>query len=312
MQVWQRLGRVFTPDRQRDWLISHAANPLPRVLDSGVVRIYFNYRDDSNRSGIAWLDWQPPEPGHTHPGTVLAIAPQPVLQPGAPGLYDDSGTSLGCIVLVDDLLWLYYVGWNLGVTVPWRNSIGFACGPQEGVFDKPYAAPLLDRHPLDPYSLSYPWVLREAPDCWHMWYGSNQGWGKALESMQHVIKYARSRDGLHWQREGHVCIPLLPGEMAVARPCVHRIGGQWHMWYGIRHEHYRVGYACSDDGLHWQRQDGEISWLGPSEDWESDEQAYPCVFRHGSDWYMLYDGNRYGATGFGVARLSSPFPPPAG
>lgn len=303
-QVWQRLGRVFEPQGQRDWLISHASNPLPFSLANGLVRVFFNFRDANSRSGIAWLDWQPPASGSDGVGEVVAIAEQPVFLPGEAGLYDDSGASVGCIVPVDDALWLYYLGWNLGVTVPWRNSIGFAQGKLGEPFQRTQAVPLLDRHAVDPYSLSYPWVLREADQQWHMWYGSNLSWGKDMASMQHVIKYAHSADGKNWQRDGRICIDLLPGETGVARPCVHRDGALWRMWYGIRYQHYRIGYAESRDGLHWERRDNWLSWNRAPADWESDEQAYPCVFRHGADWLMLYDGNRYGATGFGVARLA--------
>ena len=32
--------------------------------------------------------------------------------------------------------------------------------------------------------------------------------------------------------------------------------------------------------------------------------AYPYVFEHGGDRYMLYNGNGYGKTGIGLAVLS--------
>jgi len=300
-QVWQRLGRLFEPQRQRDWLVTHAANPLPLVLADGRVRIYFNYRDAASRSAIAWLDWLPPT--GDGPGDVLTLAETPILLPGEAGAYDDSGASLGCIVPVDDRLWLYYIGWNLAVTVPWRNCIGFAQGRLDGVFDKPSLAPMLDRHAVDPYSLSYPWVLRESEQIWHMWYGSNLAWGKEQASMQHVLKYASSTDGQNWQRDGRICLNLKPGEIGLSRPCVYRDGDAWRMWYAIRGAQYRVGYAESADGLVWRRLDDRVQFAGTAGDWESDEQAYPCVFQLSGQWYMLYNGNRYGATGFGVARL---------
>ena len=34
--------------------------------------------------------------------------------------------TMACLVPVFGKLYLYYLGWNLGVTVPWRNSIGLA------------------------------------------------------------------------------------------------------------------------------------------------------------------------------------------
>ena len=104
-------------------------------------------------------------------------------------------------------------------------------------------------------------------------------------------------------RETALRLDLSPGEIGLSRPCVHRVGSRYAMWYAVRGEHYRIGYAESPDGLHWERMDQHLVWQGAAGAWESDEQAYPCVLRHGSDWYMLYNGNRYGATGFGWARL---------
>ena len=37
--------------------------------------------------------------------------------------------------------------------------------------------------------------------------------------------------------------------------------------------------------------------------WDSEMICYPYVFDHGSNRYMLYNGNGYGKTGFGLAVL---------
>lgn len=296
-QIWQRLGHLYVPPKNHDWMRSHAANPCAIPLDAdGNWRIFFNYRDAAGRSALAALNWELPS-GHV--GDVCA---QPLLLPGQAGDFDDSGASLGNVLPVDDELWLYYTGWNLGITVPWRNSIGLARGPKDGPYTRHGRVPLLDRSEEDPYSLSYPWVLR-CQGGWHMWYGSNLSWGKEQSSMRHVIKHANSPDGLHWERSTHICLNLQPGEIGLSRPCVHIVDGRYRMWYAIRGERYRIGYAESADGLNWERLDHTLVWLDAPGDWESEEQAYPCVLRQGNDWYMLYNGNRYGATGFGWARL---------
>ena len=278
---------------------SHAANPcvLAPEGDGGAHRIYFNYRDESGRSALAAVDWSLPS------GQLGRVNPAPVLRPGAPGDFDDSGASLGNVLRVDSELWFFYMGWNLGVTVPWRNSIGLARSAQgAGPAQRHGRVPLLDRSEEDPYSLSYPWVVRTAQG-WRMWYGSNLSWGARQESMRHVIKHAHSEDGLRWVRSPDICLDLKKGEIGLSRPCVHIVDGRFRMWYAIRAERYAIGYAESDDGLHWKRMDDALQWQGAAGDWESDEQAYPCVLHHGGDWYMLYNGNRYGATGFGWARL---------
>jgi hypothetical protein len=38
--------------------------------------------------------------------------------------------------------------------------------------------------------------------------------------------------------------------------------------------------------------------------WDSEMIAYPFVFDHKDQRYMLYNGNEYGRTGFGLAMLN--------
>jgi hypothetical protein len=39
--------------------------------------------------------------------------------------------------------------------------------------------------------------------------------------------------------------------------------------------------------------------------WDSESVAYPFVFDHAGRRYMLYNGNGYGLTGFGIAELEA-------
>src|SRR5262245_44981237 len=116
--MWRRLGHVFSPEGQFEWMQSHAANPFAERLYGDLYRIYFSCRDAQNRSSIGFVDFS------LRTLTVQARSNQPVLQPGPLGTFDDSGVSLGCIVHDGSCRYLYYVGWNLAVTEPWRNSIG--------------------------------------------------------------------------------------------------------------------------------------------------------------------------------------------
>lgn len=298
MMRWRKLGRVFAPDRQHEWMQSHAANCAALRIDTHRYRVFFSSRDAQKRASIGWveLDLRKPQ-------SVLAISGEPVLTPGATGTFDDSGVSLSCIVPADSASYLYYTGWNLGVTVPWRNSIGLAVSTDGLHFDRFSPAPVLDRNRLDPYSLSYPYVLHDR-DGWRMWYGSNLRWGAEQRDMDHVIKYAEGADAATWHPTGDICIGIDdPSEYAFSRPCVIRNGSLWQMWYSYRGAAYRIGYAESRDGILWLRNDA-IAGIAPSEEgWDSESVEYPWVFDHDGNRYMLYNGNRYGLTGFGLAVL---------
>jgi hypothetical protein len=120
--------------------------------------------------------------------------------------------------------------------------------------------------------------------------------------MNHVIKYAESDDGLHWRRDGRIAIDLEGnGEYAIARPCVVRNAGGYHMWYSYRGNAYRIGYARSDDGFTWRRCDSEAGIGVSPSGWDSEAIQYAYVFSHRGRLYMLYNGNQYGRTGFGLA-----------
>jgi hypothetical protein len=120
---------------------------------------------------------------------------------------------------------------------------------------------------------------------------------------QFALKYAESADGLHWQRHGEVALPCrIPGEDAVARPHVIREGGGYRMWYSRKKgPNYRLGYAESDDGRAWRRLDDQAGLQVTPGGWDSDMVAYAFVFDHDGQRYMLYNGNGYGRTGFGLA-----------
>lgn len=82
--------------------------------------------------------------------------------------------------------------------------------------------------------------------------------------------------------------------------------GDFEMWFSFRSgagEKYRIGYARSDDGKNWLLDlNGagiDVSLSG----WDSEMIEYPFVLDHKGARYMLYNGNQYGKTGFGLAVL---------
>lgn len=295
---WRKLGLVYRPDRVAPWMTSHAANPLAVRIDGDLHRIYFSTRDAGNRSSIGWV-----EIDLRRPTRVERVCDAPALSPGELGTFDDSGCSIGSLLVEDGTWKLWYMGWNLGVTVPWRNAIGLACSEDGLRFRRHSAAPIMDRSAEDPFTLSYPWVLRD-PDGYRMWYGSNLSWTREHGDLDHMLKSARSTDGVHWQRDGRVVVPSEPGgERAFSRPCVVRDPDAWRMWFSCRGARYRIGYAESRDGEHWVRQDPQVGIDVSPGGWDGEEIEYPTVFDHGGHRYLLYCGDGYGRTGFGIAVL---------
>ena len=294
---WRKLGQVFRPSGQLAWARSHAANPTPEHLEGDIFRIYFSARDAKNRSSIGSVIVELKETMR-----VLEVPGEPVLPPGELAMFDDCGASIGCIVQIGQTRYLYYMGWSLAVTVPWKNAIGLAVSDSlSGPFRRWSRFPIVPLDETDPYTISYPWVMKEEGK-YRMWYGSNLRWGAEKKDMLHVIKYAESTDAIHWAKTDKVVIDSTSAfENAICKPCVVKDPDCYRMWFCSRGDKYRIQDAISKDGTNWQRL-GQDKGIDVSFDgWDSDMIEYPAVFDHNERRYLLYCGNDFGATGFGLA-----------
>lgn len=299
---WLKQGCIFPPPQNLAWMQSHAALPVVEPRGNGLQRVYFSGRDGQGRARIGFFDID-----ITRPHDIIAISEHPVIALGQPGSFDDNGMTVSWLVKHTGQHSLYYSGWNLGITVPFYFFAGVLVSNDNGTtFQRASRAPVLPRHPVDPYLTASPCILIE-DDVWRMWYVSCTGWDMGNEQPRHYyhIKYAESADGIHWQREGRVCIDFTSDdEYAISRPCVVRDPDMYRMWYSYRGASYRIGYAESPDGLVWQRKDEEAGIDVSPGGWDSEMICYPYVFDHAGQRYMLYNGNGYGKTGIGLAILS--------
>lgn len=234
--------------------------------------------------------------------TLAPLDPEPVVDLGPLGAFDDSGVTTSCLVTNGTTRLLYYTGWSRGVTVPFYLAAGVVASEAGAPFERLSLAPLLDRSPVDPFLTASPFVLADGGR-WRMWYVSGTEWRPHGSSPRHYynIRYAESKDGLTWRREGVVCLDYAsPEEYAFARPWVVRDAQGYRMWFAVRGDRYHIGFAESSDGATWTRRD-EMGLTASEDDWESEMVAYPCVFEWNRRRYMLYNGNDYGRTGVGLA-----------
>lgn len=294
---WRRLGAVFAPSGEHWWSRSHASLPIPVHVTGDTFRFFYSTREADKRSHVGWVDIAVSDTPH-----VLGVAERPVISPGEDGTFDDSGISIGCVTRDQDTYHLYYMGWNLGVRSPWRNSIGVARSASlDGPFER-LPGPILDRSPEDPYTLTYPCVLKTGPRQWRMWYGSNLAPNLSEEMLRHAIKAGYSADGLRWERDGSIAVGLTaPQEHVIVKPSVVQIDGLYLMTFATRGTRYKLGAAWSRDAVHWGRIDEIMKLDRTKPDWDFDMVCYPALFMHRDRLWLAYNGNAYGATGFGLA-----------
>jgi hypothetical protein len=297
---WKKLGRIFDPAVLEPYRLSAALMPMVKILneETELVRVYYAPRDLKGRSEIRFFEFK-----LSDPFKILKLSNDAVYKHGKLGTFDDSGITPGNILKAEGKTLLYYTGWNLTVTVPMNNSIGVAEMGEDGNFFRYGDGPIMTRVLEEPYSCASPFVMFEDGK-YRMWYASKDKWEIVDQEPKHYynIKYAESKDGINWNREGHAAIDYEgENDYAFGRPFVLKEDGIYKMWYAFRGDYYIIGYAESDDGINWVRKDDKAGIDVSPEGWDSEMIEYPCIFDCKGERYMLYNGNGYGKTGIGLA-----------
>jgi hypothetical protein len=307
--AWKKLGCIFEPNTNLPWVKSHAMLPTALLLGD-VIRVFYCARGHDGKSRTSYFDVNAADPTK-----LVYTHDKPALEPETLGTFDDSGALPGSVLKVGKTIFLYYVGYNLRVTVPYSNAIGVAVSEDDGKnFLRPFLGPIVDRNAAEPYFAISPCVMHEN-GLWRMWYGSGTGWidvnGKP-ESLYH-IKYAESKDGMTWQRDNLSCILPRDEKEANVRPTVVKDGKLYRMWYSFRGsldfrdgaDSYRIGYAESTDGKKWNRLDDKSGIEKSGTGWDSTMLAYPNALNVNGTLYLFYNGNDFGQTGIGLAQWES-------
>lgn len=302
-RCWRKLGRLYVPkgDGRHSKLLTHAANPLPVHLDGDVYRVFFSGRDIINRSSVGAVDID------LQKLSVIKEYQFPFFVHGPVGTFFADGVSIGNCYEVDGTRFLLFMGWQNPVNKHWRGDIGRLIVTSEFTLELESSDPFMGSDKIDPISLSYPWVQPRASTGYDMWYGSTRSWDAGNGEMLHVINHAFSHDGHDWHRTGS-CVPFELGvAQAFSRPTVvgNPISG-YEMWFSYRcgtGKKYRIGYAESENGITWRLANDKAGITVSDSGWDSEMIEYPFVFDHKGMRYMLYNGNDYGKTGFGLAVL---------
>jgi len=298
---WKKLGQLYCPALVHPKLVSHAANPLAIFLERDVYRVYFSGRDLQNRSSVGFVDVDIVK------RDIVYIHDKPVLEFGTENSFYSHGVSIGSCYEADSRRYILFMGWQCPPGGHWRGELGRLELQPDFSLRIDGNEPLMSVDTVDPISLSYPWVIREGKENYRMWYGSTVTWDAGNGEMLHVIKHADSSDGRRWQRNGLAVPYTLGTAQAFSRPAV--LGNPndgYHMWFSYRSgsgEKYRIGYACSRSGVSWNLRLDDVGIDVSPSGWDAEMIEYPFVFDHKGQRYMLYNGNGYGRTGFGLAVL---------
>jgi len=307
--MWNKKGLLLPiKDFKNEHIISHASIPFSFHINDNLYHIFFSSRNKNGKSLPYYIA------SEVNNGNIkIQGAPVgPILDLGELGTFDDSGIMPTCLLRKDGKIYLYYIGWNPQVTVSYRLAIGLAISTDNGkTFSRYSKGPVCDRSLEEPFFNTAPFVMVEK-DLWRMWYISCTHWqmiNNYPEPSYHV-KYAESADGIHWKKDGVICLDYDDRAEALGRPCVVKQGGQYHMFFSYRKvrdyrsmagEGYQIGLALSENGVNWQKKYDETGIALSPTGWDDKMMEYCHVFEHQGKFYMLYNGNDFGKEGFGYA-----------
>ncbi len=308
---FRKIAHVYKPTGEFPWSRSHAQVPFPLRLDDGNIRIFFATRDEQSRSSVGFVDVD-----GNDPSKVIYVSSAASYAHGTPGTFDDSGTMPSWFTREDDKLVLYYTGWNKSDSASYRLSIGKAESSDDGkTFTRCFEGPVLDRGPYDPIWVGQPCVLKE-DGTFKMWYLSCE---KIVPINNHPepcynVKYATSKDGINWIRENKICIPFDSNTDAIGRPFVWKHKGLYYMLHSnrkadgyrtVKEAGYRIEASVSEDGVNWKLA-GENLFVKSDSGWDDVMNEYASVLPTADEnkFWVFYNGNGFGQTGFGLAELT--------
>jgi predicted GH43/DUF377 family glycosyl hydrolase len=223
-----------------------------------------------------------PKKSDGNPQATPAVA-QWVKHPDNPLLGGELGTIFDISVLLEDDVYRMWVSWRP------QKCIAFVVSSDGIHWSTPAIS--LPGNPTSTWEVEVnrPCVVHHG-DLYHMWY-TGQSKGRS------AIGYATSPDGVTWTRASPkpVLVPQNKWEKG-ALMCPHVLWDEhmevFRMWYssGEQYEPNAIGYATSEDGLHWTRLNDPLFTPAKNLPWERDRVAACQVIHHGGWHYMFYIG----------------------
>jgi hypothetical protein len=246
---------------------------------------------------------------------VVAEYLDSLLDCGPPGTFDHGGASPSAALWVDGQVRLYYIGVSRREDVRGQTAIGLAVSDDGLTFRKAFSGPVHGIGPFDPCFTTAP-TVRRMREGYRMWYVSGTEWRPVHGKMEpfYEIRSTHSSDGFIWDARSQTTIALRAPAAGYGRPWVAEGNDGLRLWFSRRGEvyrgvgdgAYRLASILADEHGGFSGAAEPVAYENPPEtsDFDSWMQAYACVVPHRDDLIMFYNGDDFGRTGFGWARLA--------
>ena len=318
---WKKMGRIFNPlSMERPlWGVEFALAPSTLILEDR-VRVFFSCRSqrDQNQEQVSYSSYIDLNPDNLL--NIIGISDKPIAELGELGSFDEFGIVMTSVISWQDVVYAYYIGWSRMRSVPYATSIGMLRSFNQGVdFER-----IGKGGPIITSSLNSPMrehacpIVRRFNDQFYMWHMAGIKWIKddmtGKIEPQYQITYSISGDAINWTPMDRFVIEPLTEDECQTTPNVFYKDGVYHMFFSYRRaldfrdnidRSYRIGYAYSEDLVHWTREDSCAGIDVSADGWDSEMICYPHIFELNGQWIMLYNGNNFGKEGFGYAILES-------
>lgn len=280
--------------------------PTPIVLDDR-IRILYAGRIN-NITHIYSIDLSPPPVLE-----IISFTDIPIMYPSQEmGTFDDEGVMPSFILKDNGKHYFFYSGWNSRNTIPYHNATGIAeYDPENNSIARLYDGPIMDRTYEHPYLAVTPCVWKDE-EIYKALYISGLSWKKHKDRYEplYVIKFAKSHNLIDWDRPVEQFIESKYELECFSNPSVKVNENGLDILFCSRNcfdyrddpvRGYKLGYASL---LNDQVSRKDVEWLGDSLPGADDiMQCYPSFFQWEGKDYIVYNGNGFGSTGFGIAEV---------
>jgi predicted GH43/DUF377 family glycosyl hydrolase len=300
--LWKKLGLIYRSDGKLSWAAHSALQPTPILLNDDVIRVFVGFRDSSGVGRIGYVDLS-----SNDPAKVIGISKEPVVNIGQPGAFDENGVVPCAAIKVNNSIYLYYAGYQLGHRVRFLVFSGLAVSDDGGYsFIKMKHTPVLERsEEALLFRVIHSIVFENGK--WRVWYGAGSEFRNVKNKAAPIynIRYLESSTCTDFPSKGIVVLDCKKNESRVGRPYILEKNGLYRMFfaYETTTTSYRLGYADSTDRIHWNRNDKRMGLRASKSGWDSQMVSYPSVIETKNRTYLFYNGNDYGKEGFGCAVL---------
>lgn len=293
---WKKIGRIFAPIQNKNSLSSsHASNPTALKISRNIYRIFYASRNKKKESSIFFFDFD------LKNFKIEKLYNEPLITNTNKKVFSN-GIIPGNIFKFKKSVYLSAMIWRNTKKKKWKGSTAILKlnkNKNKVVYVKTIFLP----NPFGPESASYPFILSSKTN-FKIFTGITTVEKSKKKDMTHILKSC-VLNGFknkikNWKSE------ISENEKKIiTSPSIIVLNKKKHMWFSYRNgglsDKYRIGYANFFKNR-WNVKLKTNCISKSKKGWDSDMIEYPNVFRHKDYLYLLYNGNKFGKTGIGLAR----------